>query len=232
MSTILRGWRPLLADVLIPANALLAAVAPSRTAQTGTDTTITPVDNYEQWKSALDTGKGVVAPQFTLLPGFELETLRSARPEEGSWVAMAFDAKGRLIVAREKRGLLRFTLSDGQPMQAEVIDDTLEEVRGIVDTADGLYVNANVSKGLFRLRDTNGDDRFAEITPLVKTRSGGHGRNALAVGPDGLIAMIHGDAVDFPPGMVKLTPPTAPGLLPGDDLPRGHFLRADPEGRE
>src|SRR5688572_24204607 len=161
MSTILRGWRPALAVVLIAANALLAAVAPSRTAPpTETDTAITPVDNYEQWKSALDTGKGVVPPTFTLLPGFELETLRSARPEEGSWVAMAFDAKERLIVAREKRGLLRFTLSHGQPMQAEVIDDTLEEVRGIVDTPDGLYANANVSKGLFRLRDTNGDDRF------------------------------------------------------------------------
>ena len=37
-----------------------------------------------------------------------------------------------------------------------MIDDTLEEVRGIVDTPDGLYANANVSKGLFRLRDTNG----------------------------------------------------------------------------
>src|SRR5688572_11915142 len=106
-------------------------VAPAGGSKAGVSTAITPIDSYEQWRSALDTGKGVAPPTFTVLPGFEIETLRTARPDEGSWVGMAFDAKGRLIVAREKRGLLRFTLSNG-PLQAEVIDDTLEEVRGIV----------------------------------------------------------------------------------------------------
>jgi putative heme-binding domain-containing protein len=195
------------------------------------DTTITPLDNYEQWKSALNTGQGAVPPTFTLAAGFEIDTLRHARPDEGSWVALAFDARGRLIVAREKRGLLRFTLSSGR-IHAELIDDTLEEVRGLLDTPAGLYANANVSRGLFRLRDTTGDDHYNEIEPLVKTRAGGHGRNGLALGPDGLITLIHGDAVDLPPGVLRLTPPTVPGLLPGDDLPRGHFLRTDPEGRQ
>jgi putative heme-binding domain-containing protein len=208
----------------------LAAATSARAAATA-NTAITPLDNYEQWKSALDTGRGVVPPTFTLTPGFEIETLRIAAPDEGSWVTLGFDLQGRLIVAREKRGLLRFTLAAGS-LHVEVIDDTLEEVRGLLDTPHGLYANANVSRGLFRLRDTTADGRLDEVRPLVITRSGGHGRNALALAPDGSVAMIHGDAVDFPPGLRRLTPPTVPKLLPGDDLPRGHLLYMDPEGRE
>lgn len=206
------------------------AAAPVSAANAPADTTITPLDNYEQWKAALDTGNGVAAPSFSLTSGFEIETLRTARPDEGSWIALTFDPKGRAIVAREKRGLLRFTLSP-HAISSEVVDDTLDEVRGLLHTPDGLYANANISRGLFLLRDTTGNDRFDSITPLVKTRAGGHGRNSLALGPDGLVAMIHGDSVELPPGFRKLTPPTVPGLLPGDDLPHGHLMRADPGGQ-
>jgi putative heme-binding domain-containing protein len=207
------------------------ATPPPRAGGFTADTAITPLDNYEQWKSALDAGKGVVPPSFTLTPGFEIETLRTALPDEGSWVALAFDAKGRLLVAREQRGLLRFTLSSAG-LQPELIEDTLEEVRGLLDTPAGLFANANGSRGLFRLRDTAGDGRYDDLKPLVKTRSGGHGRNALALSPDGSIAMIHGDAVDVPSGVLRLTPPIVPGLLPGDNLPHGHFLRTDAEGAQ
>jgi putative heme-binding domain-containing protein len=209
---------------------LFAADAPSA-GSSRADTAITPLDNYEQWKAALDTGRGVTPPTFTLTAGFAIDTVRIAQPDEGSWVALAFDQRGRAIVAREKRGLLRFTLADAAA-KVEVIDDTLEEVRGLLDTPRGLYANANVSRGLFVLTDTNGDERYDEVRPLVKTKSGGHGRNALALTPGGAIAMIHGDAVDLPPGLRRLTSPTVPRLLPGDDLPHGHVLQTDLEGRE
>jgi putative heme-binding domain-containing protein len=231
MRRVFRSVGSFFAAVVLAGHAAHAAAAATVTRPIDPDIAITPVDNYEQWKAALDTGKGAVPPTFSVLPGFEIETLRVARPDEGSWVALSFDAKGRLIIARERKGLLRFTLSDGT-LHGEVVNDTLEEVRGIVDTLDGLFVNANVSKGLFRLRDTNRDDQYDEITPLVKTRAGGHGRNALVAGPDGHLFMIHGDAVDFPPALRRLTPPTVPGLLPGDDLPRGHFLRTDRDAHE
>ena len=43
--------------------------------------------------------------------------------------AIAIDPKGRLIVAREQKGLLRFTLSDNgrEVVDAEVIEETQEE---------------------------------------------------------------------------------------------------------
>ena len=221
--------RRLIAFGFVMAAALASAATPRNPAPT--DTAITPLDNYEQWKAALDTGRGAVAPTFTLAPDFTIDTVRVAAREEGSWVALAFDRQGRAIIARETRGLLRLSLA-GDRIAVETIDDTLEEVRGLLDTPRGLYANANVSKGLFRLEDANGDERFDEVRPLVRTKAGGHGRNALALAPDGFITMIHGDAVDLPPRVRRLTPPTVPRLLPGDDLSRGHFLRVDPEARE
>jgi glucose/arabinose dehydrogenase len=193
------------------------------------DIAITPLDNYEQWKAALNTGSDDPPPPITLLPGFEIERLRTARPEEGSWIALSFDPKGRAIIAREKRGLLRFTLAPGS-VQVETIDDTLQEVRGLLPAFGALYANANVSRGLFRLRDTSGDDRFDQVTLLHATAAGGHGRNSLALGPDGSLALISGDSVPVLPGVHRLTPPLVPGLLPGDTLPHGHLLRVDREG--
>jgi len=190
---------------------------------------ITPLDNYEQWKAALHIGADDPPPPITLLPGFEIERLRTARPEEGSWVALSFDPKGRAIIAREKRGLLRFTFAPGS-IQVETIDDTLLEVRGLLPAFDALYANANVSRGLFRLNDTAGGDRFDQVTLLHATAAGGHGRNSLALSPDGALALISGDSVPVLAGAHRLTPPLVPGLLPGDTLPHGHLLRVDREG--
>lgn len=198
---------------------------------TAADIAITPLDNYEQWKGALNTGADDPPPPVTLLPGFEIERLRTAQPEEGSWIALCFDPKGRVIIAREKRGLLRFTLAPG-PIQVETIDDTLLEVRGLLPAFGALYANANVSRGLFRLRDTTGADRFDQVTLLQKTAAGGHGRNSLALGPDGFLALINGDSVTVPEGVRRLTPPLVPGLLPGDTLPHGHLLRVDRDGAQ
>ena len=64
---------------------------------------------------------------------------------------------------------------------------------------DALYANANNSKGLYRLRDTDGDDRFDEVKLLRQFPGGvGHGRNDLALGPDGMIYSMHGDSVEVP----------------------------------
>jgi len=58
--------------------------------------TIDPFDNYEQWRQALGTKPAENAAAFWTAPGFEIALVRSAQPEEGSWVSMAFDPQGRL----------------------------------------------------------------------------------------------------------------------------------------
>lgn len=199
--------------------------------------------DYEQWQDAKTADAGTPASKFSIPSGFEIELLRSAQPEEDSWIAMAFDPKGRLIIAREKKGLLRMTLprKADKEMKVEVINDDIPEVRGILWAHDALYLNSNShtlkttprdrTGGLVRLRDTNGDDRFDEVTQLgERTDTGGHGRNDLTLGPDGKIYMIHGDSVALPKKFKDLTPSVAK-FLPGDDLPNGHVIRTDKDGK-
>ena len=79
---------------------------------------IRETDNYEQWRQALGTDSATTVAQVRIEDGFEIELVRTARSNEGSWVSMAFDADGRLTVARESKGLLRFDLNRSQPPQS------------------------------------------------------------------------------------------------------------------
>ncbi len=200
--------------------------------------------DYEQWQDAKDLGESTAASKFQLPDGFEIELLRSARPGEDSWIAMAFDPKGRLIISREKQGgLLRMTLPEkkGGEMKVEVVNEDIAEIRGVLWAHGALYVNSNshnVKKeprnrtgGLYRLRDTNGDDRFDKVELLgERTATGGHGRNDLTLGPDGRIYLVGGDSVGLPKRFKDLTPPVAK-FLPGDDRNHGHVMRADKDGK-
>ena len=205
-------------------------------------------EDYNQWKQALNTNAATAARDLTARPGFTVELLRSAQPGEGSWVAMAFDPRGRIVIAREDRGLLRFTLptNGGPALRIETINTNLLECRGLLFAHDALYANANNSKGLYRLRDTDGDDQFDEVTLLRATPGGvGHGRNQLALGPDGMIYSIHGDDVGLPPEGVATNSPlrhyAEDRLLPcawdkhlfnaSARMPFGHVIRTDRDGR-
>jgi len=194
---------------------------------------ITTFDDYTQWKQAADGDEEENLARFMTLPGFAIERIKRAEPEEGSWVSMAFDPRGRLTIAREDKGLLRLTLpvaSDGV-LKVETINDTLLECRGLLYAYDSLYANANNSKGMYRLRDTSGDDRFDEVT-LLREFPGtfGHGRNDLALGPDGLIYSIHGDAVEVPTeNIVDRTSPLRDTRRVKPER-EGHLIRTDQDG--
>jgi putative heme-binding domain-containing protein len=215
-----------------------AAVEPDRSGK---------VNDYDQWRQALGSDLATEAGQVVALPGYEVELLRSAAADEGSWVALAFDPQGRLTVAREDKGLLRFTLGPNSKSikKAETIDDTLLECRGLLYAHGSLYANANNSHGLFRLTDTNGDDRFDEIKLLRETSGGvGHGRNNLTLGPDGKIYLIHGNDTQLPTDFLVGDSPyrnyAEDRLLPcewnkqlfnyGVQPPAGHVVRTDAEG--
>ena len=161
-------------------------------AQTGITEVTRKPDAYNTWKLALTPGTATDAATITVPAGFKIELLRSAIPEEDSWVSMAFDPQGRLTIAREKKGLLRMTLSPGAGVEkVEVINDTLLECRGLLYANGALYVNANNSKVFCRLRetadakstekkttdDTDGTDGNAARRPSV-------GSNSPAVGAD------------------------------------------------
>src|SRR5438067_13475712 len=68
------------------------------------------LNDYNQWKLALESG-GVASPvSISTLPGYHVDIVRTALPGEGSWIALAFDLQGRIVVSREVKGLIRVTL--------------------------------------------------------------------------------------------------------------------------
>ncbi len=197
------------------------------------DTQVTSIDNYEQWKQALGADQSVKPPSFFVAEGFQIEMLRAAGKDEGSWVSMAFDPAGRLAIAKEDKGLLRMTLADdgSKIARVETINDTLLECRGLLFADDSLFANANNSKALYRLRDSNGDGSLDDVKLLYASGgSVGHGRNDLALGPDGMIYSIHGDAVDLPPkDFADFTSPFREARR-GQTSQEGHLIRIGREG--
>lgn len=205
------------------------------------------IDAYNSWKLASGAKLATDPSTFRVPPGFRVELLRSALPEEDSWVSMAFDPLGRLTVAREKRGLLRMTIGATAVEQVEVIEDSLLECRGLLYAHGALYVNANNSKSFVRLRDTKGTGKFDETKELLRTEGRvGHGRNHTVLGPDGAIYLVHGNDVTVATNYLQwpqpyqhykvdqlIECPWDPFMFDAQNTPPGgHILKTDAEGKE
>ncbi len=203
-------------------------------------------DAYNSWQLAKPGAQNQATDPATLTlpPGFKAELIRSAQPGEDSWVSMAFDPQGRITLGKEKKGLIRLTLSGSGDQKVEVIDDELLECRGLLYANGSLFANANNSKALYRLTDTNGDGTFDERKELVRTEGGvGHGRNHIKLGPDGDIYVAHGNNVLLPKNLDPDSPlknyandqlipnPWDSSMFDGNvELPAGHILRVKPDG--
>lgn len=192
---------------------------------------VSPFDNYEQWQQAKGDSTDK-PPKFWVAPGFEVTQVRKAAAEEGSWIALAFDSQGRATISREDTGLLRMTLADDRRSvtRVEPIKVDLPECRGLLYVEGRLYANANNAKTLFRLR-INEDGSTQDLEKLREFPGGvGHGRNDLALGPDGRIYSIHGDSVAAPgKPVVDRTSPLRESRR-GAPQQEGYVVRADRNG--
>jgi hypothetical protein len=91
------------------------------------------------WGDVLGAPRATPAESLALLPGFKAELLKSAGREEGSWICMATDDQGRLIISPEKdeAPLLRITLGPGgQVAKTETISAPVGAARAPVVRAD------------------------------------------------------------------------------------------------
>ncbi len=126
--------------------------------------------------------------------GFKVELLHTtSKAEEGSWVNMCVDTKGRLIASDQYGGLFRITvppLGQAGPVKVEKINVPLGEAQGLLVFNNALYVVVNKGKdyesGLYRVTDTNGDDQYDKVEMLRQLTGGGeHGPHAVIPAPDG-----------------------------------------------
>jgi putative heme-binding domain-containing protein len=205
-------------------------------------------DAYNSWQLAKPGAQNQATEPATLTlpPGFKAELIRSAQPGEDSWVSMAFDPQGRITLGKEKKGLLRLTLSGSGDQKMETIDDELLECRGLLYAHGSLFANANNTKALFRLTDLDGDGVFEQRQELVRSGGGvGHGRNHIKLGPEGDIYVAHGNNVLLPENIAPDSPlkhyandqlipnPWDSSMFDGNvELPAGHILRVKPDGSQ
>ena len=188
---------------------------------------------------------------FRLPPGFQVERLFTVPREAlGSWVSITFDDKGRLIASDQgNQGLCRITPSadSDQPTKVERLGVKITAAQGLLFAFGSLYlsVNGGPGSGLYRARDTDGDDRFDKVEKLKDIRGGGeHGPHGLRLSPDGKSILIVCGNHSAPPDPIDASRvPRDWGedlLLPrqwdanghalGILAPGGYVARTDPEG--
>ena len=168
--------------------------------------------------------------------GYAVELVHTVTKDQGSWVSLTVDGDGRLIAGDQYGGLFRITPSPlGSPASETVVEPIETEVggaQGLLALGDDLYVVTNgdfaEGSGLYRLRDTDGDDRYDEwkLLRALEGNQSEHGNHALVEGPDGMLYIVVGNHID-PPSPEKSTVPRVwdeDHLLPRLWDPRGHAV--------
>ncbi len=123
-----------------------------------------------------------------ILAGFKAELLYTVpKDEQGSWVALTKDNKGRLIASDQGgKGLFRISVSgSAEPkVKVEKLPVDLSGAQGMVWAFDSLYVHVS-GRGLYRVTDTNGDDQLDKVEQLPGANGGGeHGNHAVILTED------------------------------------------------
>lgn len=185
--------------------------------------------------------------------GFKAELLYSVpKDEEGSWVSMCVDPKGRLIVCDQYGGLFRVKpelLADDANAAIEKIQVDIGEAQGLLWAFDSLYVSVNTGgkykSGLYRVRDTDGDDQLDSVETIRLLDGGGeHGPHALRLSPDGKsLYLVCGNKTKLTEFVESRVPelwdednliPRAygRGFMKGVPAPGGYVCKMDPDGKE
>ncbi|MCW3107502.1 MAG: heme-binding protein, partial [Segetibacter sp.] len=191
--------------------------------------------------------------KLKLQPNFKAEHLYSpSEAGNGSWVAMTFDDKGRMIASDQYGYLYRLTIppvgadTNTNKLKVEKLEIQFEGdtskikmgfAHGLLYAFNSLYVMVNNNptppatmnrgSGLYRLQDTNNDDQFDKITLLknLVTPGGEHGPHSIVLAPDkNSIYVVSGNHTDVPEMDSYTLPKTwkEDNLFPLIKDPNGH----------
>ncbi len=187
------------------------------------------------------------------LPGFKVERLYSVpADQQGSWVCLTVDDRGRLITCDQHGSLYRITtpsIGSSAPVKVEPLKANIGGAQGLLYTHDCLYVVVSEGSirepGLYRLRDTKGNDQFDSIELLRPIRGAGeHGPHAVILGPDGKsLYVVAGNFTKLPHPEKSIVPriwdedqllkrlPDGNGFAANIFAPGGWVCRTDLDGK-
>jgi putative heme-binding domain-containing protein len=206
----------------------------------------------DTWGQVFDPPTATETEHFEVREGFRVERVLSATPNEGSWIAMTFDDKGRIVLSPQSEDHPMLRISALETPQVEVsplAEGRLVHAMGLLQAHQSLYISGHgpSGTGLYRWVDTNGDDLWTDNeTRFLKTLKGEgeHGYHGLRLGPDGMIYMINGNHTRVPSGIAEDSPHRqfaedhllprkwdANGHASGLLAPGGYVARTDPEGK-
>lgn len=206
---------------------------------------------------AIGENKATPISRIKAAKGFQVELLYSVPGgEQGSWVNLCTDAKGRIYASDQYGGLYRFAPpAAGQPLDPAKVEKLPVEIRavnGMVFAFGALYVGVNdyenkIPSGLYRISDSNGDDQLDKVELLRAIESkGDHGVHAVVPTPDGkALYLVCGNGAK-PTEMVASSPvpkiwgedhllprmPDGRGFMRDVMGPGGIIYRVSPDGKE
>ncbi|MEW4487980.1 heme-binding protein [Thalassoglobus sp. JC818] len=173
--------------------------------------------------------------RITVPDGFKVELLYSVPgDDQGSWVTLCTDNKGRILVSDQFGGLYRFAPPTAgtplDPTQIEEVPANIRAINGMVWSHGALYAGVNdyeqkIPSGLYRVTDSDGDDNLDRVELLREVKSkGDHGVHAVVPSPDGeSLFLITGNNARPP----ELAPSSPVVPVWGED----HLLPSMPDGR-
>ncbi len=198
------------------------------------------------------------AGTFRTPAGFEVDLVyKVPSDQQGSWVSLCVDPKGRIIASDQYGKLYRVTLSGGAPPHVEQLKVNIGLAQGMLCAFDSLYININArvqdlsgteakGPGVYRLTDTDGDDQYDKVEHIVPLadQAGEHGPHALVLSPDKKkIYFCSGNQTDFPSSATGgVVPrhwaedhllgrmPDGRGFMRDRMAPGGWICRMDPDG--
>jgi putative heme-binding domain-containing protein len=187
-------------------------------------------------------GANVATPitNIKTLPGFQVELLYSVPGgEQGSWVNLCSDDKGRIYASDQYGGLYRFSApAAGKPLSAGEVEKMPTDIRGVngmLFAFGALYVGVNdyekqIPSGLYRITDGDNDDKLEKVELLREFDAGSdHGVHAILKTPDGKgLYLVTGNNAVLKEGTRAGAAESSPvAKLWGDD----HLLPRMPDGR-
>jgi putative heme-binding domain-containing protein len=158
---------------------------------------------------AVGENKATPPGRIKAMKDFQVELLYSVPGgEQGSWVNLCTDPKGRIIASDQYGGLYRFAPpAPGQPLDPAKIEKMPAEIRaanGLLWAFGALYVGVNdyekkIPSGVYRITSSKGDDTLDKVELLRAIKAGGdHGVHAILPAPDGKsLFLITGNNADL-----------------------------------